>query len=224
MKVITPIMTQFLLKLKTKVSIGFVGGSDLPKQIEQLGEDLVKQADFSFSENGLVAYKGENLIHKNDLKTAIGEGRLRKFIDKTLALLSTVDIPVKRGTFIEFRNGMINVSPIGRNCSQAERDDFDKYDKEHHIRQGMIDKLIPEFGDIFTFSIGGQISFDVFPHGWDKRYCLQFCTGFDEIHFFGDKTSPGGNDYEIFSDGRVIGHTVKNPEDTQAQCNSLFLS
>jgi hypothetical protein len=34
-----------------------------------------------------------------------------------------------RGTFIEFRSGMINVSPIGRNCSQEERDDFEKYDK-----------------------------------------------------------------------------------------------
>lgn len=34
-----------------------------------------------------------------------------------------------RGTFIEFRNGMLNVSPIGRNCSQEERDEFEKYDK-----------------------------------------------------------------------------------------------
>jgi phosphomannomutase len=54
----------------------------------------------------------------------------------------------------------------------------------------MIDKLKLEFGDIFNFSIGGQISFDVFPHGWDKTYCLQFCVGYDEIHFFGDKTQP----------------------------------
>lgn len=34
-----------------------------------------------------------------------------------------------RGTFIEFRNGMFNVSPIGRNCSQEEREEFEKYDK-----------------------------------------------------------------------------------------------
>ena len=41
-----------------------------------------------------------------------------------------------------------------------------------------------------TFSIGGQISFDIFPDGWDKTYCLQFveADGFEEIHFFGDKT------------------------------------
>ena len=39
---------------------------------------------------------------------------------------------------------------------------------------------------------GGMISFDVFPEGWDKRYCLdsldQDC--FDTIHFFGNETSP----------------------------------
>ena len=34
-----------------------------------------------------------------------------------------------RGTYIEFRSGMLNVSPIGRNCSQEERDEFEKYDK-----------------------------------------------------------------------------------------------
>lgn len=34
-----------------------------------------------------------------------------------------------RGTFIEFRNGMLNVSPIGRSCSQEERIEFYELDK-----------------------------------------------------------------------------------------------
>ena len=38
--------------------------------------------------------------------------------------------------------------------------------------------------------LGGQISIDVFPQGWDKRYCLQYLKDFKEIHFFGDKTMP----------------------------------
>jgi phosphomannomutase len=33
-----------------------------------------------------------------------------------------------RGTFIEFRNGLINVSPVGRNCTKQERDLFFAYD------------------------------------------------------------------------------------------------
>ncbi len=75
-----------------------------------------------------------------------------------------------------------------------------------------------------TFSIGGQISFDLFPTGWDKTYCLNYLPEeeFDEIHFFGDKTFEGGNDYEIFTHSRVIGHTTTGPEDTIRQCTELF--
>lgn len=81
------------------------------------------------------------------------------------------------------------------------------------------------------YSIGGQISFDVFPHGWDKTYCLQHVANeknlpggvdYTHIHFFGDKTYEGGNDWEIYSDKRVIGHSVKNPDDTMAQLKKEF--
>lgn len=38
----------------------------------------------------------------------------------------------------------------------------------------MIEALKTEFPNLgFTYSIGGQISFDVFPTGWDKTYCLK---------------------------------------------------
>lgn len=45
---------------------------------------------------------------------------------------------------------------------------------------------------------------------------------FDEIHFFGDKTYPGGNDHEIYNDKRVIGHNVINPNDTIQQLSRLI--
>jgi hypothetical protein len=34
-----------------------------------------------------------------------------------------------RGTFVEFRNGMVNVSPMGRNATIQERLEFEEYDK-----------------------------------------------------------------------------------------------
>jgi len=75
-----------------------------------------------------------------------------------------IDIPVKRGTFIEFRNGMLNVSPIGRNCSQQERDAYEQLDLQQGIRQKFVAALRERFPDLdLTYSIGGQISFDVFP-------------------------------------------------------------
>ena len=89
----------------------------------------------------------------------------------------------------------------------------------------MVAAMQEKFADLkLKFSIGGQISFDVFPEGWDKTYCLNFIPEgeFDEIHFFGDKTFEGGNDFEIFSHPRVIGHTTTSPADTMAQCTALF--
>ena len=57
-------MHDFLMSLKEKVVVGIVGGSDLPKQREQMGENIVDEVDYSFSENGLVAYKDGSLIGK----------------------------------------------------------------------------------------------------------------------------------------------------------------
>lgn len=131
----------------------------------------------------------------------------------------------KRGTFIEFRNGMINVSPIGRNCSREERNEFEKYDLSIRIREKFVEALKKEFSHLsLTYSIGGQISFDVFPTGWDKTYCLRHlkADGFKNIHFFGDKTFEGGNDYEIYTHPEVIGHSVKSPEDTMRILSELF--
>ena len=41
-------------------------------------------------------------------------------------------LPYYRGQFIELRSGLINVSPIGRNCTSDEREIFIAYDKVGH--------------------------------------------------------------------------------------------
>ena len=179
-----------------------------------------------FSENGLLAYHNEQCIHKKSFVEEFTEKHHNRLINICLQVLSMTACPVKRGTFIEYRNGMLNISPIGRACNQDERDEFEKYDSIHNIRKKMISQIhelwksyvkeehlnhLPEL----NFSIGGQISIDIFPKGWDKTYCLQFIDDkYKEIHFFGDKTHKGGNDYEIYQDRRVIGHKVNTYQDT----------
>jgi len=223
-KTITTKMKEYIGKLRQKVVVGVVGGSDFEKQKEQLGPTVLDDYDYVFSENGIVAYKHAAIIGRNSIKDHLGEDKLKQFINFTLRKLADIDIPKKRGTFIEFRTGMLNVSPIGRNCTYEERIEFNKYDQEHHIRDTLIKDLQAQFMDFgLKYSIGGQISIDVFPNGWDKTYCLRFVEkDFKTIHFFGDKTTPGGNDYEIFSDKRVIGHTVTNPDDTQRILSDIF--
>jgi phosphomannomutase len=225
-KVVSPETVAYLQALREKICVGVVGGSDLMKQKEQLG-DSPNMFDYCFSENGLLAYKDGQKIGETSLVSHLGEDNLKRVLKWTLHYISQLDIPVMRGTFIEFRQGMLNVSPIGRNCSREERNEFEKFDLENNIRKTMVAKMREEFADLeLTFSIGGQISFDVFPKGWDKTYCLRYLPegDFDQIHFFGDKTSEGGNDYEIFSHPRTEGHSIADadPLTTLKKLQELF--
>ncbi|KAF2405645.1 PMM-domain-containing protein [Trichodelitschia bisporula] len=231
----SPEILMLLSRLRQRVAIGYVGGSDMAKQQEQLGSadvNVTSLFDFCFPENGLTAYRLGVPLATQSFIGWIGEENYKRLAKFCLRYISELDLPVMRGTFVEFRNGMINVSPIGRNASNDERHAFSEYDAEHKVREKMVEALRKEFSDLsLTFSIGGAISFDVFPTGWDKTYCLQHLEAdpqrpdgvkFETIHFFGDKTMKGGNDFEIYSDPRTIGHSVKNPEDTIAQLKALF--
>jgi phosphomannomutase len=225
--VIQPDMVEYISKLKDldDIDIGIVGGSNYDKQIEQLGMDVLNKFDYIFSENGLVAYQDGKLINKTSIADHMGEENIQMFINTVLRYLSGIELPVKRGTFVEFRDGMINISPVGRSCSQQERIEFNEYDKVHRVRENMVRYLRETLSDLdLTYSIGGQISFDVFPRGWDKTYCLRFIEDkYDTIYFFGDKTYEGGNDYEIFKDSRTVGYTVINPDNTIQYLKDLFI-
>lgn len=88
---VTPDMAEFLEELRTRVRVGLVGGSDLCKIKEQLGDDgeahtsypsqlsipqarhqceslffclcaVIQKVDYVFAENGLVAYKNGQLL------------------------------------------------------------------------------------------------------------------------------------------------------------------
>ncbi|KAB5580021.1 eukaryotic phosphomannomutase [Coniochaeta sp. 2T2.1] len=228
-------MLSLLSQLRAECAIGTVGGSDLPKQQEQLGTPDVPVTtlfDFNFAENGLTAFKNGLPLASHSFIKWIGEEQYKELVRFLLHYIADLDIPIKRGTFVEFRNGMVNVSPIGRNASDAERAEFERFDKVHGVRRKMVEELRGRFGHLgLTFSIGGMISFDVFPTGWDKTYCLQHLENeakrpggveYTTIHFFGDKTFEGGNDYEIYNDPRTVGHTVTGPENTMEQLREIF--
>lgn len=111
---------QFLQALRSKITVGIVGGSDLIKQEEQLGRNITKEVDYSFSENGLVAYKNGELIGKEvhsiclkalllchflncncvqAIHTYLGEENIKALVNFILHYIADLDIPVKRCNF-----------------------------------------------------------------------------------------------------------------------------
>ncbi|XP_068435671.1 phosphomannomutase 1-like [Clinocottus analis] len=224
---IDPQLDEFFQTLRRKVKIGIVGGSDYSKIAEQLGEgdDVMQKFDYVFAENGTVQYKDGKLLSKHAIQNQIGEELLQDLINFCLSYMGLIKLPKKRGTFIEFRNGMLNISPVGRSCTLEERIEFSEIDKREKIREKFVAALKEKFaGKGLQFTKGGLISFDIFPEGWDKRLCLELLDseGLNAIYFFGNETSDGGNDYEIFNDPRTIGFTVYSPEDTVRFCRELF--
>jgi hypothetical protein len=94
---------------------------------------VTQDFDYAFGENGLTAYKlGQKLESQSFIKF-IGEEKYKVLVKFILHYVADLDIPIKRylrercssilyanrcrGTFVEFRNGMINVSPVGRNAT-----------------------------------------------------------------------------------------------------------
>lgn len=99
-------MLVLLSQLRHKCAIGYVGGSDLSKQQEQLGTSSINVTtlfDFCFPENGLTAFRfGEPLVKASFIQW-LGEEKYKKLASWILHYIADLDIPFKRGTFIEFR-------------------------------------------------------------------------------------------------------------------------
>lgn len=104
--------------------------------------------DFCFAENGLTAFKSGVPLAAHSFIKWMGEERYKELVRFLLHYIADLDIPIKRGTFVEFRNGMINVSPIGRNASVEERNEFQEYDETAKVRETFIRALKERFPDL----------------------------------------------------------------------------
>lgn len=218
-------MKKVLLICKSKgYELNAVGGGTYEHLKDQLGE-FIDNFDYIFSENGTKTFFKGKVIFEEHLKTIIGDKALNEIINFSLKYMSKIDLPFKRGTFFELRTGLVNICPMGRNCTYDERLLFIEFEKTAHVLPKFREELDKLFGKKYNlvFSLGSSVSIDLFIEGYRKPFCLRFLEN-REIYFFGDKTRPGGNDYEISIDHRVKkSFTVTCPEDTIEILQKQFL-
>ena len=166
-----------LIKNLTKLGKIFLVGGAKFENINEQTLDISEYVEYIFCENGTSVYKNGNLIKKQELLGKINESELQKVINFILKTLSKIILPFKRGTFIEFRTGLINVSPLGRNCTLEERKLFEEFDKEKNVLSSLkddIDNFLSTSNINLISTFGGKISLDIFPKDSTKSCCLNF--------------------------------------------------
>ena len=65
--------------------------------------------DYCFAENGLVAFKGHEELNQHSIKKEIDEKKMQKFINFCISYIADLTLPAKRGTFVEYRTGNVNL-------------------------------------------------------------------------------------------------------------------
>lgn len=185
-----------------------VTGSDREKTREQLNYNILKRVNLSFNCAGNEVWKGYELIRKNDW---VAPDELVVFLEKELAQSTFTP---KTGKHIEHRNGMVNFSIVGRNCSLSERKHYVEWDHDHNERNQIAERVRHEFPNLDVF-VGGETGLDIFEKGRGKVQCLGDIrtSNNDIIHYFGDQIFPGGNDYDIAVQCDMY-HAVKDWKET----------
>ena len=195
-KVMDPKFQTYFRDWGQKHKFYIVSGSDLPKIQEQMaGLDSLAQGIFPCCGNEFW-YEGDLLYQNkftppNTLLTYLGD------------LVRNSDYPVKSGNHLEDRGSMLNFSTVGRNCSTAQRHDYFEYDKMVGERDEIANYIKEQFPKLDAV-IGGQISIDIYPKGFDKSQVLEHIKLWErdrkdvfKYFFIGDRTLPGGNDYPL---------------------------
>ena len=178
-------------------SIYLVAGSDLEKVQRQIPDSVIEKCRGVFCSMGNQFWRGEELVYENDWKPN------QALIQELVAFQMYTKFPIRvklggRGDIFEFRPGMLNFTTIGRNAGKKERERYYEWDKIRGERKNIVSQLEESYPDI-DFRIGGQISIDIQPKGFNKSQASKWIRKVygDTIYYFGDKCKEGGNDYDM---------------------------
>ena len=158
----------------------------------------------------------EHLAENSRLKDPHAE-LVQNILELQLYAMRRFNFPVT-GNFLSDRGSMVNWAMIGRDASHRDRAQFAEEDKKTKLRKHLCDCLRVRLDDsdlrTTDLALGGTTSIDIFPRGWDKTYALRHLAFGTEVWFWGDKCSPGGNDYTV-AQRAVEHHHVKDWQHTR---------
>jgi len=208
-------MIKAINSLRQVATVGIVTGSSLSSiqqqcspflhpQYQTLAEDLLY-----FPCNGTQHCYWDPELRKfesvfcTNMYSTLGESAyqqlIRILIHQQTDFIDTYDFIPVVGTFFEYRNSLLNWSPVGRDAAESHREYFIDQDMAYNIRNGLLERARDLTQNIpITIVKGGQTSFDIYPVGWDKTYVLNHFASSTPIWFIGDKCEGDGNDRTLY--------------------------
>ena len=183
---------KFFVEFCNNNKVYLVTGSDKPKTVEQIGNELYSMARRVYNCSGSDAYERDVNVYRDKWELP---KKVERFLEDELAYSC---FPIRTGVHIERRPGNVNFSILGRggDLDFKQREEYVKWDTERLEREDILDRLKNAFPDL-AITLGGQTGIDIGPKGSDKSQILRDFTKDDELHFFGDKMNEGGNDYSL---------------------------
>lgn len=206
---------EFFRKFVVSHNVILVSGSDYAKLCEQVPRDILEGCAGVFGCSGAEFLENGNLVFR----------KMHTFPEAMLDMINAyVDqstYPLRLGTHVEFRPGMLNISVVGRKADQGQRKAYHEWDRTHAERSRFAAKLMEHFPE-YEATCGGEISIDIVPKGWSKASVKpEVLERFPQhrLVFFGDRMGQQGNDRPLadalnMPSGRHLAVEVSGYKDT----------
>lgn len=178
------------LAFAQKHPVYLITGSDRAKTFEQVGFEIYDACKAVYQCNGAEVWEGNRRVKSSDWKPSY---EFKHFLENQV---HHSRYPIKTSNHVEVRTGMINLSTVGRDCTQRQREEYYKWDQQNKEREVFARLIEKKYPDIQA-TIGGQISIDICPKGLNKSIIANDLHEEYELYFFGDKCLHGGNDYPL---------------------------
>ena len=211
-KKITPEFFDEFFQFTEENDVYLVTGSDRDKTLEQITPEIYNNCKRVYNCSGSDVYEGDKNVYRNDWELP---EKVERFLQDELDFSQ---FPIRNGNHIERRPGGVNFSILGRDPDPMKgRDEYIKWNKIHSERRFIALRILDMFPDL-SVALGGQTGIDIGPLGADKSQILRDFTADDEIHFFGDRMEPGGNDHSLGEAVKKMGgytYNVDSYKDTR---------
>ena len=159
----------WFLKFNSENSVYLATGSDAPKTIEQIGEDVFAEVKRVYNCSGNSVWEKGTNIYNNDWKLE----QLPWHFLETKLIHHNFD--TKTGWHFDERPGLINYSIVGRNATTEQRKKYVEYDLANNDRFDIAKEFNNNFSKEYNVvaQVAGETGLDIMPIGKaNNRYLM----------------------------------------------------